>query len=470
MGAKHKSQGIYETSPGRYVVQARYRGVRRTIRLRGTAEDAKAARARLILELRAKHQASPPPNEQTSTSGLLALSNWSRSPTLAEWLTGRYAEWQKRAQNEATRRKLESPKRYLLASDLRDLPLGEIDTAHVNTYVEWRLEVGMLTFASKRDGTRYRARAKQVGAQTINKSLKVLSAALHLAFEEDVITKMPKVNYLPEDDAKTILPPTEEQYRAIVRGAAQLRDIAPLLPEVVELFSEFGLRPGELFHLTWGSVDWTLGVGENQGAIRVEEQKRTHVVGGKTWVPKNRKFRVIPFTVRAREILEQLYATARPKPLDLVIPNDCGFPYIRLDEAETKGGGAGVWKRLREIAGVPRVSMRDLRHYFAVQNLICGVPIATVSAWMGHSSIQLTVKRYGRWAHEAKEQWPWAALRGKSIEDVAHVPLRGPSISTGHSKQCDSTASPHHGKSPINRTSARRPSVPSARNGACHKS
>jgi integrase len=29
--------------------------------------------------------------------------------------------------------------------------------------------------------------------------------------------------------------------------------------------------------------------------------------------------------------------------------------------------------------------MRDLRHYFAVQNLMRGVPITVVSAWMGHS-------------------------------------------------------------------------------------
>ncbi len=63
--------------------------------------------------------------------------------------------------------------------------------------------------------------------------------------------------------------------------------------------------------------------------------------------------------------------------------------------------------------------MRDLRHYFAVQNLVSGVPLAIVSAWMGHSSVQLTVKRYGRWAHDAKEQWPWAALRGQPLKDVA---------------------------------------------------
>jgi integrase len=421
MGANHRSHGIYQTGPSHFLVQARFKGRRRTRRIRGALPDAKASYARMVLELQEEHRAALQNVQEASTTGLPAPYSSYRSPTLAEWLTNRYAEWQKRAQNESTRRKLDSPKRYLLASDLGDLPLREIDTASVNAYVEWRLEVGTLTFATRKDGKAFRPRAKSVGAQTINKSLKLLSAALRLAHDEELLGKLPKINYLPEDDARAILPPTEEQFRAMIRGAEQLRAIAPLLPEVIELLGEFGLRPGELFHLTWASVDWTMGVGENQGAIRVEEQKRTRVVGGRAWVPKNKKFRFIPFSVRGREILERLYAAAKPMPSDLVIPNDGGLPYIRLDEGEKKGGGAGVWKRLREISGVPGVSMRDLRHYFAVQNLVSGVPLAIVSAWMGHSSVQLTVKRYGRWAHDAKEQWPWAALRGKPLKDVAQT-------------------------------------------------
>ena len=62
--------------------------------------------------------------------------------------------------------------------------------------------------------------------------------------------------------------------------------------------------------------------------------------------------------------------------------------------------------------------MRDMRHYFAVQNLLRGVLMSVVSSWMGHSSIELTAKRYGRWAAEAREQWRWAALRSKSVEQV----------------------------------------------------
>jgi integrase len=143
-------------------------------------------------------------------------------------------------------------------------------------------------------------------------------------------------------------------------------------------------------------------------------------MGGQTWKPKNKRWRSIPFTPRGREVLEALRTHfTNERPDDLVIPNKAGLPYIRLDVGPMKGGGAGVWDRLREVAGVEGVAMRDLRHYFAVANLTRGVPITMVSAWMGHSSIELTVKRYGRWAAEAKEQWAWAALRAIPTEEIA---------------------------------------------------
>jgi integrase len=343
----------------------------------------------------------------------------SHCPTLADWLTGRYAKWQETTQTESTRRKVDSHKRYLIASDLGPMRLDAIATADVNRYVEWRQKTGPLTFAIRNDGEPYRARVTACASQTINKTVRILSAALRLANDEEIIPKVPKLNFLPEDDARPIMPPTDEQYRALIEAARTFVPVAAHLPEVVELLGEFGLRPAELLHLTWHSVDWDLGMGNNQGGIRIEEQKRTRVVGGQRWIPKNKKYRVVPFTARGREILLALQARfpdARPD--DHVIPNENGLPYIRLDLGPMKGGGTGIWQRLREAAGVEGVAMRDMRHYFAVQNLLRGVPMSVVSSWMGHSSIELTVKRYGRWAAEAREQWRWAALRSSSVEQV----------------------------------------------------
>jgi hypothetical protein len=45
-----------------------------------------------------------------------------------------------------------------------------------------------------------------------------------------------------------------------------------------------------------------------------------------------------------------------------------------------------------------------------------------VSAWLGHSDVNLTVKRYGRWSSEAREQWSWIKKLDKLIDSVAKGP------------------------------------------------
>ena len=52
-----------------------------------------------------------------------------------------------------------------------------------------------------------------------------------------------------------------------------------------------------------------------------------------------------------------------------------------------------------------RVTFHCLRHLFAVRLLTRGVPITVVSELLGHSDINLTVKRYGRFSSDAKVKW-----------------------------------------------------------------
>ena len=49
--------------------------------------------------------------------------------------------------------------------------------------------------------------------------------------------------------------------------------------------------------------------------------------------------------------------------------------------------------------------MHDLRHTFASLHLSNGTPIAYVSEWMGHSSIELTVKLYGHLQPKQGHDW-----------------------------------------------------------------
>jgi integrase len=105
-----------------------------------------------------------------------------------------------------------------------------------------------------------------------------------------------------------------------------------------------------------------------------------------------------------------------------VIPSRGGSPYNRLEAAPDKAG-KGFFPDVVEAAGLAgKVRWHDLRHYFAVRALLHGVPMAVVSAWLGHSDINLTVKSYGRWSAEARDQWTWAKKLSAPIDAIAPRP------------------------------------------------
>jgi integrase len=158
------------------------------------------------------------------------------------------------------------------------------------------------------------------------------------------------------------------------------------------------------------------------GGLRVEEQQRTRLVNGKPWKPKHLKFRVVPLTEKAREVLQHLREGVPHDPGDLVIPSRGGCPYVRIEHAPDRAG-KGWWPDVLEGCGLRgKVTFHSLRHLFAVRCLQRGVPIAVASAWLGHSDVNLTVKRYGRWSSEAREQWDWIKKLDKPIDSVAKGP------------------------------------------------
>jgi len=85
-----------------------------------------------------------------------------------------------------------------------------------------------------------------------------------------------------------------------------------------------------------------------------------------------------------------------------------------------KGAAPAVWRVLKEAMG-HGVRWHSLRHLFAVRCLQRGIPISVVSQWMGHSDVNLTVKRYGRFAAEAKEQFAWINSLSRPVEELAQA-------------------------------------------------
>jgi len=63
-----------------------------------------------------------------------------------------------------------------------------------------------------------------------------------------------------------------------------------------------------------------------------------------------------------------------------------------------------VWYRVLRRAGLRAVRLHDLRHTLATLLLETGTPIAFVQGQLGHSSIQMTVDRYGHIRPEVRRE------------------------------------------------------------------
>ncbi|MER5973905.1 tyrosine-type recombinase/integrase [Streptomyces sp. NPDC002055] len=62
------------------------------------------------------------------------------------------------------------------------------------------------------------------------------------------------------------------------------------------------------------------------------------------------------------------------------------------------------WKRALNRLGLPNYNPHDLRHKWATVTLSNSVSIHEVSRWMGHSSIKITVDRYGHLTLDGSER------------------------------------------------------------------
>jgi integrase len=142
-----------------------------------------------------------------------------------------------------------------------------------------------------------------------------------------------------------------------------------------------GMRVGEIRRMKWSDVDF------EQGLIMVPKSK-------------NARFRTIPMSEKLQAVLLELKATGVQAVH--VFP---GRDYRDFSGAHASGMRRGSWwgealKPLQDALPVFTAGTSEratgrawhlLRHTFASRLVQAGVPIAKVSAWLGHSSITTTM-------------------------------------------------------------------------------
>jgi len=183
----------------------------------------------------------------------------------------------------------------------------------------------------------------------------------------DGIPRLPKLK-VPEGASDFF---TREESDLLLAGTSDTEERALLMFAL-----HTGARMGEQLGLEWGDIDW-------QNNLVVFRRALIEGVLGPT---KSGRVRKVPLTASLRAVLKQ----ARHLRSDRVFCLDDGTSYTSWKLHDRL-------KRACRRAGLRRIRWHDLRHSFGSQLAMAAVPLRQVQAWMGHSTIQMTM----RYAHLA---------------------------------------------------------------------
>jgi integrase len=203
-----------------------------------------------------------------------------------------------------------------------------------------------------------------VSNRTTNNRLAALSKCLRCAHEWLGIAMPtirllrcapPKTNYLTAAECELLLSHAKGQ-----------------LHEMVLLALRTGMRQGEIRGLQWSSIDW-------QSRSLVVRHSLCDCKRGLV-SPKNNRERHIPLDTDLYELLFR-----RKRSSGYVFLNGRGDPYKRHGLIEHLGN-------ICRDAHIRKIGWHVLRHTFATQLTLRGVPLTVVKELLGHSCINMTMR------------------------------------------------------------------------------
>ncbi|MCZ8173030.1 MAG: site-specific integrase [Brevundimonas sp.] len=227
------------------------------------------------------------------------------------------------------------------------------------------------------DGYVAKLRGQGKSGSTINGRLAVLSKVLRFAHERDALPRLPKIERESVHNLRLRWLSDEEETRLLTLLRAYGKEDAA---ETVEVLIDTGMRQSELFALGLKDVDLAAGtvtIWQTRHGSSQEVHKRT----------KNGELRTIYMTDRVRSILERRVQPTTPD--GFLFPGD--IFWLR-----------NAWDRARAAMGMtrdPNFVPYICRHTCASRLVQRGVAIPVIQRWMGHKSIQITM-RYANVAPE----------------------------------------------------------------------
>lgn len=255
---------------------------------------------------------------------------------------------------ERTRREKEGHLRLYLLPALDATPLDEITS-----------EVVESLFAT--------LAARGIGPKTRNNVRATLRRILASAVEWAVIDALPHLPHAKVPARETDFLVHEESTRLV----AAARDAVERAMFLFALHT--GARAGEQLAIEWRDVDF------DEGNVLIRRSSSLGITGP----TKSGHERAVPMSAALAQALAAIAHTRGP----LVFSHGDGTA-LAIGHLHVR-----LWAACRR-AGLRRIRWHDLRHSFASQLVLAGVPLGQVQAWLGHSTIAMTM----RYAHLAPGQ------------------------------------------------------------------
>lgn len=243
-----------------------------------------------------------------------------------------------------------------LLKEFGRIKVGELRRARVQRYVDGLVAEGL-------------------AAQTVRNTINALRVLMKWCVRQELRPDNPCDGVeLPSGGTARdrIAPPAEA---IALLGALERKDDRAIM--ATAFFA--GLRRGELMALRWDCVDLdvrTLTVHKDRGSY----DPRTRTFG-----PPKSKAGARTFGIP--ELLVP-YLAALDGTEGLVFPSPKGGPF---DDRALAVRAKAAWTE----AKLQPIGLHEARHTYASLMIAAGVNIKTISEWMGHSSVTITLDRYG---------------------------------------------------------------------------
>ncbi len=245
---------------------------------------------------------------------------------------------------------------------------------------------------------RLMARLKEeakLGPKSVKNVMATLRKILVCAVEWEYLPAMPPLPHLkiPQPEWDYLGPEESEKVLAAARARSEEVYVSILFA------LHTGARAGEEIALEWGDIDF-------RSRLVVFRRSSTKGYVGPT---KSGKERRVPLTVALEAALKAIRHLRSKR----VFCNPDGSA-LKIDQLHER-----LWGACRR-AGIREIRWHDLRHTFASQLVMRNVPIPQIQVWLGHSTINMTM-RYahlapGAGAHLIK------ALDGESVPNLWQNP------------------------------------------------